>query len=294
MIIIGYYQSTLRALLCILPPSCLSLGKPGIIFPPSMFFNINTGLVEDLTGRGREDLRAGIIRTPLHPLETFLDGKSVQGLLTTWIHPLDRLPCLSATDPLRVLRAVRFSTRFGFALEESLVEAASSEKVMYESLPVLFPSALSIPFILSTSPQVRKALSDKVSKERVGTELEGMIQGPAPVKAMRLLESLDLFSTVFSIPEDLSYTSRFKTAFAMSCVNCMEAAYGLSTDLGLSLDKEDSRFLLMSSLLIPLRHLQVCFLAGVENICMMPDLGSFQIQRSFMGGALDLNTHTLM
>eukprot|EP00955_Chlamydomonas_euryale_P050735 354635-Chlamydomonas_euryale.AAC.14 len=31
--------------------------------------------------------------------------------------------------PLRVLRAVRFGTRFGFELEQSLVEAASSEQV---------------------------------------------------------------------------------------------------------------------------------------------------------------------
>ena len=44
-------------------------------------------------------------------------------------------PCLlrgslmSLPDPLRVLRAVRFGTRFGFELEASLVEAASSEKV---------------------------------------------------------------------------------------------------------------------------------------------------------------------
>ena len=31
--------------------------------------------VEDLTGQGLQDLRAGIIRTPLHPMETFLDGE---------------------------------------------------------------------------------------------------------------------------------------------------------------------------------------------------------------------------
>ena len=42
-----------------------------------MFYNVNTGLLEDLTGRGRHDLRAGIIRTPLPPEETFLDGTSL-------------------------------------------------------------------------------------------------------------------------------------------------------------------------------------------------------------------------
>ncbi|KAL0020486.1 hypothetical protein WJX77_009582 [Trebouxia sp. C0004] len=51
----------------------------------SMFYNINTTEVEDFTGKGKQDLAAGIVRTPLQPKETFLD------------------------DPLRVLRAVRFA-----------------------------------------------------------------------------------------------------------------------------------------------------------------------------------------
>eukprot|EP00889_Picochlorum_renovo_P008186 jgi/Picre1/35216/NNA_002678.t1 len=73
----------------------------------SLFYNINEGVVEDLTGRGIADMKQGIIRTPLPPRETFLD------------------------DPLRVLRAVRFASRFGFSLEHSLVQAASDEKVRY-------------------------------------------------------------------------------------------------------------------------------------------------------------------
>jgi tRNA nucleotidyltransferase/poly(A) polymerase len=71
----------------------------------SLFYNINTKEVEDYTGKGIEDMKLGVIRTPLPAKETFLD------------------------DPLRVLRAVRFASRFGFALDESLVEAASDDKV---------------------------------------------------------------------------------------------------------------------------------------------------------------------
>lgn len=41
----------------------------------AMFYNVNEGRVEDLTNRGMDDLRAGIIRTPLTPMETFLDGE---------------------------------------------------------------------------------------------------------------------------------------------------------------------------------------------------------------------------
>ena len=40
----------------------------------SMFYNINTGVVEDFTGKGKQDLADGIVRTPLQPKETFMDG----------------------------------------------------------------------------------------------------------------------------------------------------------------------------------------------------------------------------
>lgn len=56
----------------------------------SLFYNINKGEVEDFTMRGVQDIKDGIVRTPLDPLQTFLD------------------------DPLRVLRAVRFACRFDF------------------------------------------------------------------------------------------------------------------------------------------------------------------------------------
>ncbi|KAI3436203.1 hypothetical protein D9Q98_002257 [Chlorella vulgaris] len=70
----------------------------------SLFYNINSGVVEDFTKQGLADLRDGIIRTPLQPKETFMD------------------------DPLRVLRAVRFASRFGFELEEGLLEAAADDE----------------------------------------------------------------------------------------------------------------------------------------------------------------------
>ena len=40
----------------------------------SLFYNINEGHVEDFTGQGISDMKLGIIRTPLPPKETFLDG----------------------------------------------------------------------------------------------------------------------------------------------------------------------------------------------------------------------------
>lgn len=71
----------------------------------ALFYNLQTGEVEDFTRRGLQDLRDGVVRTPLPPLQTFKD------------------------DPLRVLRAVRFAGRFLFHPEEQLSIAAKHPDV---------------------------------------------------------------------------------------------------------------------------------------------------------------------
>lgn len=71
----------------------------------SLFYNLNSGSVEDCTGRGLEDLRRGMICTPLPPLVTLQD------------------------DPLRAFRAVRFACRFNFSLDEDLERACLDPSV---------------------------------------------------------------------------------------------------------------------------------------------------------------------
>lgn len=95
----------------------------------SLFYNVDTSQVEDFTGKGMKDLEKGWIRTPLPPLETFLD------------------------DPLRVLRAIRFAARFSFCLDPELKEAIKKA-------------------------EVQQALQTKISRERIGTEIDGMFKGP--------------------------------------------------------------------------------------------------------------------
>lgn len=117
----------------------------------ALYFNVNTGEVEDFCGRGLADMREGIIRTPLPAFTTLLD------------------------DPLRVLRSVRFASRLDFAMSSDLVEAASD-------------------------PRVHKALAQKVSRERIGSEVDLMIRSTKPFRAMTLIGELGLAQTVFPSP----------------------------------------------------------------------------------------------
>lgn len=77
-------------------------------------------------------------------------------------------------DPLRTLRSVRFAARLRFTMDDALVEAAMHDRV-------------------------RKALAEKVSRERIGCEVDLMLRSPDPVGAMRLLVNLNLAKTVFPI-----------------------------------------------------------------------------------------------
>jgi len=71
----------------------------------ALFYNIITGRVEDLTGRGFDHLRRGIVATPLPALTTLLD------------------------DPLRVLRSIRFAARLRFRMDDDLRNAAQDRRV---------------------------------------------------------------------------------------------------------------------------------------------------------------------
>lgn len=107
--------------------------------------------IEDWTRHGLSDLKLRIARTPLPPRQTFLD------------------------DPLRILRCVRFASRFDLAIEPDVSEAIREA-------------------------DIRAALKTKVSKERVGIETTKMLQ-KAPLRAMELIEGLGLHSSIFVVPD---------------------------------------------------------------------------------------------
>ncbi|KAK3278686.1 hypothetical protein CYMTET_13393 [Cymbomonas tetramitiformis] len=130
-------------------------------------------------------------------------------------------------DPLRVLRAVRFAARFGFELDPELVASAGSE-------------------------EVRGALRDKISRERVGAEVEGMLKSADPLRAMTQLHRLHLFPVVFpsakcaELPSGLDYGA--------PCVGSLKIMTETTAMLPPGfLSCEEYRILLLASLLLPLR-----------------------------------------
>jgi tRNA nucleotidyltransferase (CCA-adding enzyme) len=78
-------------------------------------------------------------------------------------------------DPLRVLRLIRFASRLDYTIDSESLKAMSD-------------------------PDIKDALRKKISRERVGVELEKALRGPDPHDAMRLVYELGLYFTIFSDP----------------------------------------------------------------------------------------------
>ena len=112
----------------------------------AMAVDVADGMFHDPFG-GRADLKARILRTPLDPVESFSD------------------------DPLRMLRAARFLSRYGLTPADGLVDAA-------------------------------RALGNRmeiVSGERIRDELFRLLQVEDPTTGFALLEEMGLLSVV--LPE---------------------------------------------------------------------------------------------
>ncbi|KAK3821324.1 MAG: hypothetical protein J3Q66DRAFT_398369 [Benniella sp.] len=119
----------------------------------ALFYNIRTNQIEDYTGNGLKDLRDGWIRTPLKAFETFRQ------------------------DPLRVLRGIRFASRFHFKLTEDVKQAIFD-------------------------PRIRGLLEKMVSKERIRDEVDKMlIDDSGRSTAIQLLHELQLHGIIFAPPE---------------------------------------------------------------------------------------------
>ena len=118
----------------------------------SLYYNIETGKVEDYVN-GIQDLKEFRLNTPDDPTKTFIE------------------------DPLRVLRVIRFNSKFpGSTIEPRVLAAMSSE-------------------------EVKDAYTRKVAPQRAGKEFMKMMSGPNVSNALRVLLETGFYKTVFDSPE---------------------------------------------------------------------------------------------
>ncbi|ODV78838.1 uncharacterized protein CANTADRAFT_26765 [Suhomyces tanzawaensis NRRL Y-17324] len=115
----------------------------------ALFYNLNERKIEDFTGSGMNDLKQGILKTPLQPMQTFLD------------------------DPLRALRLIRFASRLDYEIEDNTLMAMKS-------------------------PELKSTLVHKISRERVGIEMEKTFTSANPGYGLRLINYVGLSDSIFN------------------------------------------------------------------------------------------------
>lgn len=131
----------------------------------ALFYNLHTGEIEDFTGKGLDDLKNKIARTPIDPVQTFLD------------------------DPLRILRCVRFAAKYKLSIHYSIRDIFCDSPLKYrESIKEAFKNKIS---------------KERIWSELIGQEEKygwkaGMLTGPDPFTAISILADLDLIELLFT------------------------------------------------------------------------------------------------
>jgi len=163
-------------------------------------------------------------------------GKGIEDLKNKYIRtPL--CPKLTFTDdPLRILRTIRFASRLNFKLAEDIGEAAKI-------------------------PEIKQALQTKVSRSRIGNEVNKMLTGANPVLAIQFLNDFNLLDIIIDKPETLDTNlDLFDYSESITSLECTEwllsktKSYQLVPKSSLPFTEKYLRILKFSSFLLPFRH----------------------------------------
>ncbi|OAA68353.1 tRNA nucleotidyltransferase [Niveomyces insectorum RCEF 264] len=100
-------------------------------------------------------------------------------------------------DPLRVLRLVRFASRLQFAIDPD------TEKYMAEA-------------------RVLEALRRKISRERVGMEVEKMLKGKHPHDALSLIDRIGLYHAIFTDPAQPDHSQKPDLTGWRAAYDCLD------------------------------------------------------------------------
>ncbi|ETV68007.1 hypothetical protein, variant 1 [Aphanomyces astaci] len=126
-------------------------------------------------------------------------------------------------DPLRVLRAIRFASHYDFKLHPSLVQAMQSS-------------------------QVQGALTQKITRERVGIELRKMLSGANPSLALHWMCQAKLlpivFPTFFHRPEAT-------VVDGLSTIQFVQAVVAKTQEVKIGVKDQFDHRLMLASALVP-------------------------------------------
>lgn len=179
----------------------------------ALFYNINTGKIEDFTGKGYEDLSTMTLRTPLDPIKTFQD------------------------DPLRVLRILRFHSRYPNShIDPEVIEAMKDEDVQYQI----------------TRRLVAPEETGGIVPERTAEELRKIMIGQQPENAIRIMYQTGLLNKLLNLPDSfnplhMDQRSKFHSLNVIEhTLKTLKNTNKLSQEFGLS--SEERTFLNLAAL----------------------------------------------
>ncbi|CAH2448719.1 ATP (CTP):tRNA-specific tRNA nucleotidyltransferase [Komagataella phaffii CBS 7435] len=92
-----------------------------------------------------------------------------QGVLRTPLEPSKTF----LDDPLRCLRLIRFASVFGFSVSEDALQAMKQ-------------------------PKIKEALNAKISRERIGVEIDKILVSKDPIRGLKILRDTNLLDAIFN------------------------------------------------------------------------------------------------
>jgi len=139
----------------------------------ALYYNINSGRVEDVTGHGYEDLARLNLETPARP------GKSKEKEIFR----------IMTEDPVRVLRVLRFHSRWPDAqIDTELLQVIGRDDVQELVIRKLRDASLN-----KEDPGV--------SREGVADELRKIMKGARPADTIQSLYELGLLQKILNLPD---------------------------------------------------------------------------------------------
>ncbi|ANZ77595.1 BA75_05088T0 [Komagataella pastoris] len=169
-----------------------------------------------------------------------------QGILRTPLEPSKTF----IDDPLRCLRLIRFASVFGFSVSEDALQAMKQ-------------------------PKIKEALNAKISRERIGVEIDKILVSKDPIRGLKILRETNLLDAIFNFGElqeavyelnPNSVRERLNQAFTRSLPESVtkissspELVQQFPEDLKSICSQLDPRVLYLNLLLYPFAQLRLKF-----------------------------------